>query len=377
MKMQKNRVYVTGFSAISSLGTDNKTTLESLSKEIPCIYMPGTGERYKYPYFKIPENLDKGDGLINNTSITLKLISSIEKNISGFSDIPVFLSTSTGGIKETEEIYGKFCDGNFTYPLFARHFFDSTANDIKSLYKNKFSDTFTFSTACSSSGHAIYQAYRFIKNGLLERAVIIGVDSLSLTTMIGFDSLKLVSHTGTKPLTKDRDGLSLGEGGGILLLEAHPENEPLCEITGCASNSDGYHISSPDPEGTSQKECALSAIADSGISADDIGYVATHGTGTLMNDDIEMKVLKSIFKKNVPVTSLKAFVGHTLGASAVLEIAIALLMLKNRKIYQPGNFQNPMDGMIPSRTTDADVCYFLKNSFGFGGNNVSIVLKNI
>ena len=375
--MKKNNVFVTGFSSITSLGTGNEITLENLGKEISPVYFPENSERYRYPYFKIDDSLKKTEGTIRNSDIVLQMISSIKDKISAFSNIPVFLATSTGGIRETEEVYDKLNVPGFSYPLNERHFFDRTVKDIKEAYPGIFSDFYTFSTACSSSGHSIYQAFRFIKNGLIDRAVVIGVDSLALITMIGFDSLKLVSHTGTKPLSKDRDGLSLGEGGGILFLESEPKNTPFCEIAGCASNSDAYHISSPDPEGTSQKECISKALNEAGIDAKEVDYVNAHGTGTLMNDEIEMKAIDSFFSHDIKVTSLKSFIGHTLGASAVSEIAITQLMLKKKKIYQPRDFRNPISRSVPEKTIDADINFYLKNSFGFGGNNVSIILKNM
>jgi 3-oxoacyl-[acyl-carrier-protein] synthase I len=376
MKMKKNNVYVTSYSSISSLGFGNEESLSSLSREIVPIYIPGQEERFKYPYFKIEDRFKKNYDFILNSQIAVKLISFIENDLTAHSSIPIFFSTSTGGIKETENIYEKFKDPAFNYPLFERHFFNKIINDIKDEYKDKFSEAFTFTTACSSSGHSILQAYKFIKNGLIDKALIIGVDCLALTTMIGFDSLKLVSHSGTKPLTMDRNGMSLGEGGGVIFLESNPSSQPEFEICGCASNSDGYHISSPDPEGKSQKECILKAIKESGINPCDIDYINAHGTGTLMNDEIELKVLKSIFSHDFIVTSLKSFIGHTLGASTVLEIVLSFLMLKNKKIFQPSGYSNPMEKFIPSKTINCKADYFLKNSFGFGGNNVSIVIKN-
>jgi len=374
--MKKNKVYITAYSSISSLGIGNAEVLKSLSGEEVRFTYPKNGDIYKYPHFAINNELPFKFDTTRSSQIALNLLLLIEDKIKTISGASLYLATSTGGIKETEEIYKDVRSEKIVYPLFQRHFFNKTASDIKDAYKNKFSEVLTFSTACSSSGHSVLQAHNFIQNGLIEKAVIIGVDTLSLTTMVGFDSLKLVSHTGTKPLTNDRDGLSLGEGGGIIVLESNPENDPIGEVLGCSSNSDGYHISSPNPEGDSQKSCILDSISKSGLGIEDIGYISAHGTGTPMNDEIEMRAVKSIFPEGVTVTSLKSFIGHTLGASAVTEMAIVLEMLSKNKIYQPKNFSNPIDEKyIPVRTIDKKVNYFLKNSFGFGGNNVSIVTK--
>ncbi|MCK4797815.1 MAG: hypothetical protein KAT05_10550 [Spirochaetes bacterium] len=372
-----NKVYITSFSAISSVGVGISQSIKNLSTQKQLIHYPDKDDKFLRPYFPVNYPLNVDEKKIRCSQIACSLLSLIEDYWCSISPISLFLATSTGGIKETEEAYKELISHSIKYPLFERHFFSKIFEDIKEEYKDKISESATFSTACSSSGHSLMQAYRFIKEGVIDRALVLGVDVLSLTTMIGFDSLKLVSPTGTKPLTIERDGLSLGEGGGILLLEANPHIEPIAEIIGGFSNSDGYHISSPDPAGNQQRECILKSIESSGIDINDIDYINAHGTGTIMNDEVEMKVLKSIFPNGVTVTSLKSFVGHTLGASAVLEIAIALGMLQDKIIYQPKDLGKPMDeGYIPRDTIKKEVKYFLKNSFGFGGNNVSVVIKN-
>ena len=226
-------------------------------------------------------------------------------------------------------------------------------------------------------GHGIFHAYRYIKNGVIDKAIVIGADALGITPMFGFDSLKLISPQGTNPLSKDRDGLSLGEGGAILLLESNPLDSPIAEIIGVSSNSDGYHITSPNPEGIQQRECILNSLKQSGLNNEEVDYINAHGTGTPTNDEIEINVIKSIFSSNIIVTSLKGFIGHTVGSSAVIELAICLEMLKHKVIFQPQDFNNPIDPeYIPENTVEKEVKCFIKNSFGFGGNNVSMAIKN-
>jgi 3-oxoacyl-[acyl-carrier-protein] synthase I len=374
--MKKNRVFISSFASITALGTKSEEIIANLEKGKQLLSYPEPDSKLKYPYFSIKSIPHVDIEKTRSSQITFFLLKSIEEKIKNYKSIPLFLATSTGGIKETEEVYKDIYEGKLVYPIFKRHFFNQTISDIKEKYKDKFSEIFTFSTACSSSGHSILQAFRFIREGIIDKAVIIGVDTISLTTMIGFDSLKLVSHTNTRPLTKSRDGLSLGEGGGILILEANPKEPPDAEILGCSSNSDGYHISSPDPEGETQKKLILDVLDEAEISPEKIDYINAHGTGTPMNDEIEMKAVRSVFPKGTTITSLKSFIGHTLGASASAEIAIALEMIKKGKIYQPEDFNGSMDeNYIPDKTIQKKVDYFIKNSFGFGGNNVSIIAK--
>lgn len=371
-----NKVYITAYSAVSALGVGVKEAVFNLKKEIQPIKYPGEGDKFHKPYFEISTSLNVDVSKTRCSQLAIELLSHLRKDVEKIGYIPIFGATNTGGIKETEEVFEKLSLSEITYSLYEKHFFDKIYKDLDELYPGMLIQSGTFSTACSSAGHTILQAYNFIKHGIIDKALVIGVDSLAYTTMIGFDSLQLVSSTGTAPLTKNRDGLSLGEGGGILLLEANPQNDPVAEIVGGYSNTDGYHISSPDPEGTMQKKCIINAVKSSGLDFSQIDYINAHGTGTIINDETELKVIESVFDSSTIVTSTKSFIGHTLGASAVTEVSIVLEMLKDGKIYQPSNFEGPISTYIPIQTVSKKVSYFVKNSFGFGGNNVSLVFKS-
>lgn len=375
--MKKNRVFITAYESVSALGIDCKSALGGLQKGKLLITRPDAGDRYSYPYYKIDDPLTGNSCRASDIAFYLLDRTVSGKGIKGKS-FPIFFSTSTGDIDETERVYRSIYKDGMAYPLFERHFFGKILNDVKERYKDYVSQSFTFSTACSSSAQALFQAHRFISEGTIKRAFVIGIDVLSYTTTIGFDSLKLLSHNGTRPLTNSRDGLSLGEGGGILVLDSEPGEAPVAELLGVHSNSDGYHISSPDPEGKCQSECITRALAQASLEMEQIDYINAHGTGTMMNDEIEVKVVKSLFKKGMKMTSLKSFIGHTLGASAVVELALCFEMMKDELIPQPVGFSDPMDEiLIPSRSLKKRVRHFIKNSFGFGGNNVSLVLKNL
>lgn len=357
---------------ISSLGCSAAETLAGLESQQQ-LFIKDAVNDFPYPHFA--QNKFVGsDHNVKASQICLCLLENIYQDFKTLKNIPIFLASSTGGIRETELAYTHL-DG---YPLFDKHFYDTVSHDIKVKYPN-IDTAMTFSTACSSSGHGMFHAFNLMKAGIIDKALVVGYDVLCWTTNVGFDSLKLVSHAGTKPMTKQRDGISLGDGGGIVLLETNPSKEPVAEILGVASNSDGYHISSPDPAGTAQTECIMSAINMSGIDKSEIGYICSHGTGTVMNDEIELNTVKNLFGgQNIKMTSLKSFIGHTMGASAVLELGMSILMLKNGKIYQPSNIdgvESMDDDIIPLHTIETDTKIFMKNAFGFGGNNVSILCK--
>jgi len=372
-----NKVYITSYSSISAIGAGISDSLDNLYAKKNVLKNPQDGDKFSKPYFPVEYELGIDKDKIRCSQLVLSLLSHIEEEFKNKSSNPLFLATCTGGIKETEDIYKDSINNNVHYPVFERHFFNRMYQDIDEAYPGLISDSCTLSTACSSAAHSLIQAFRFIKNGIIDKALVIGVDALSLTTMVGFDSLKLVSSKGTKPLTVDRDGLSLGEGSGVVLLESNPESDPIAEVIGGATTSDGYHISSPDPNGVQQKECVLKAVKEAGIDFSEIDYINAHGTGTVVNDQVEMELIKSLFSPSVTVTSTKSFVGHTLGASAVIELALALGMLQADIIFQPenmGEFIAPE--YIPEKSLRKKVKYFLKNSFGFGGNNASFIIKN-
>ena len=373
------KVYITSYSCISSLGAGMQESLKTLSEEKQPIHIPEKNEKFFLPYFPLKHKLKPNDNHILCSELALSLLELIEGDFKKLKpEIPLFLATSTGGITETEEVYDSLDKKKAKYPLFERHFFSKIFHDISSKYGNLFRNAGTFSTACSSAGISILQAHNYIKGGAIDRALVIGVDVLSMTTMVGFNSLKLVSEKNIKPLTVERDGLSLGEGGGILLLESEPAGSPAAEILGCHTNSDGYHISSPDPEGTQQKICINKALEKSGIRPDGIDYINAHGTGTTLNDEVEMKVIKSVFPVGTAVSSLKSFLGHTLGASAAIELALCLGMARDESIYQVKDLGTPMDdAYVVKSSVKKKVRHFLKNSFGFGGSNVSLVIKNL
>lgn len=378
MRILVNKVFITSYSVISALGIGNEETLIALENNKQSIYYPKENEKFKKPYFPVTRDLGIKEDITLCSKIVRKLLSLTEEKWLKLAPIPLFIGTSTGGIKETEEAYTKLINmKKKKHNISDKQYFYDFNYSINKKYGDKISDLYTFSTACSASGHSIFHAFRFIKNGIIDKAIVIGTDALGITPMFGFDSLKLISSLGTNPLSKNRDGLSLGEGGAILLLESNPSVDPVAEIIGVSSNSDGYHITSPNPEGTQQRECILNSLKQAEINKEEIDYINAHGTGTPTNDEIEINVIKSIFSSRVIITSLKGFIGHTVGSSAVIELVICLEMLKHKTIFQPLNFTDPIDPeYIPEKTIEKEVKYFIKNSFGFGGNNVSMAIKN-
>ncbi|HEY1491002.1 MAG TPA: beta-ketoacyl synthase N-terminal-like domain-containing protein, partial [Steroidobacteraceae bacterium] len=233
------------------------------------------------------------------------------------------------------------------------------------------------SSACSSSAKVFASAQRAIAAGLIDAAVVGGVDSLCLTTLHGFNSLQLVSVRPVRPFDVARDGLSIGEAAAFALLErAEASTASPALLLGSGESSDAYHMSAPHPEGRGAREAMQRALESAGLDPGRIDYINFHGTGTPSNDEAEARAVHAVLGPKVPGSSTKGATGHTLGAAGALEAVICLLALR--------------EGLLPAgvNTTQLDpaleVNYVLQNrsaalrcvmsnSFGFGGSNCSLV----
>ena len=244
----------------------------------------------------------------------------------------------------------------------------------------------TFATACSSSAGAIIKAAEMIKAGIADAAIVGGIDIASDTTLIGFSALEAVSSEITNPFSKNRHGITLGDGAAFFVLTKEPA---AVKLLGWGESADAYHMTSPDPSGAGAEKAIRRALESSGLSLADIGYINLHGTGTKFNDSMESKAVAAIFgEKSIPVSTTKPITGHTLGAAAALEAAICWKALvensgKNDKIKLPVQVWdgerdeelpalNIVDGKSGAAKGPLKIC--LSNSFAFGGANACLVL---
>lgn len=240
----------------------------------------------------------------------------------------------------------------------------------------------TISTACSSAANAIMLGARMIKHGLLDAVVVGGTDALCRFTLNGFNSLMILDKAHCRPFDRSRTGLNLGEGAGYLVLQPDSSlrRTPYCELSGYANTNEAYHQTGSSPEGDGAFLSMSEAIASSGISPEEIDYINVHGTGTPGNDASEGMALRKIFGEHVPpFSSVKAFIGHTLGASEGIEAVYSVLSLYKGMTYPNLNFTDamPETGLIPETTFQEGipVRHVLSNSFGFGGNDSSLLFS--
>lgn len=296
--------------------------------------------------------------------------------------IGVFLGTSTSGILDTELAYRQrdpetgALPETFNYP--GSHSCYSVADFVQHAL-DLAGPAMVVSTACSSSAKVFGSAARMIQAGLCDAAIVGGVDSLCLTTLYGFNSLGLVSSRPCRPFDADRDGISIGEAAGYVLLEkaSTQADSSAVMLLGVGESSDAYHMSSPHPEGAGAKLAIQAALASAGLTADDIDYINLHGTGTRANDAAEDQAVFNVFGGHTPCSSTKGATGHLLGAAGVTEAIISALCIRHG--FMPGglNTEN-LDPALKSQyllqNRQQRVDRVLTNSFGFGGSNCSLVL---
>src|SRR5689334_13318484 len=245
---------------------------------------------------------------------------------------------------------------------------------------------FTISTACSSAGHAIGQAFAMVRSGMVDLALTGGSEApFSFGILKAWEAMRVVSPETCRPFSKDRKGMILGEGAAMFVIEpleaAQARGAHIhAEIVGFGMSADACHITQPSSEGAARAMRA--ALRDAGIAPTEIGYLNAHGTATPANDPTETAAIRSIFGAHadrLPVSSTKSMHGHALGAAAALECLAAIIALRDGVLPPTANFNEPdpdcnLD-VIPNVSRQAEVEYAMSNSFAFGGLNAVLILR--
>jgi 3-oxoacyl-[acyl-carrier-protein] synthase-1 len=302
----------------------------------------------------------------------------------GAGRVAVVVGTSTSSIGATEEAYARLSgepgSGERRFPDDLDRPIVHTPHSLGDFVRHATGaqgPCVTVATACSSSAKVFAQAARLIQAGLADAALVGGVDTLCGSVLFGFNALQLVSPEPCRPFDASRVGLSLGEAGGFALLErvADGEMEGL-QLRGYGESSDAHHMSAPHPEGLGAQLAMRDALARAGIDASEVGYLNLHGTATPANDSIEARTVAGMFPDALHASSTKGWTGHTLGAAGIVESVIALLALENGLLPGTLNSDTPDPACGPQIRFDnaqRDIAFSMNNSFGFGGNNASLV----
>src|ERR1700736_1045181 len=238
--------------------------------------------------------------------------------------------------------------------------------------------------ACASGTNAIGHAFECVRSGKYRRVLTGGYDALSELVFVGFDSLQVATPEKCRPFDRDRTGMVLGEGAAILALEdlesaSKRDAQILAEIIGYGISTDNHHLTQPDPSGSGPRRAMQQALLSAGCSPKDVNYINAHGTATPFNDAAEGKAIAELFKR-VPVSSTKSMIGHSLGAAGAIEAVACLLALKGQFLPPNINFHNPDPDLdidiVANKSCEEKIDIVLSNSFGFGGTNASILIRN-
>jgi 3-oxoacyl-[acyl-carrier-protein] synthase I len=291
--------------------------------------------------------------------------------------VGVFVGTSTSGILQTEQAYRQRdpLTGALLGPL---HYGETHNTGAVARFVAKALDlngpVYAVSTACSSGAKVYASAARLLQLGVIDAAVVGGVDSLCLTTLYGFKSLELLSPDICRPWDLARSGLSLGEGAAFALLEREAVS-PLAWLLGAGESSDGYHMSSPHPEGAGAVQALQAALTQAGLTAAQVDYVNLHGTATPNNDAAEDQAMCTVFGAT-PCSSTKGATGHTLGAAGAVEAGVSLLAMAHGLLPGGWTLDTPdpaLHANYQREHREATLRVVASNSFGFGGSNACLV----
>jgi 3-oxoacyl-(acyl-carrier-protein) synthase len=396
------RIYVTGIGIVSAIGFNVADALNSLVNQKSGIGKITHSQLNLKSRFLAGEVNASDDqlkstlGIDQNLTYTrtslLGMIAAREAvlsaNIHDMSAISTGLvsATSVGGMNRGEIFYPDFIKQNRKARLrnIIHHDCGDSTERIADFLSIKDHLT-TISTACSSSANSIMHGARLIKNGVVDRVVAGGTDSLTNFTINGFNSLNILSSELCKPFDNNRTGLNLGEGAGFVVLESErslskSKNKILCELKGYGNACDAYHQTASSPDGNGAFLSMNMALQSAGLSPDKIDYINAHGTGTMNNDLTEGKAMQRIFHETgVPkFSSTKAYTGHTLGACGGIEAVFSVLAILNQIVYPNMHFADKMEDLdlVPELSIQqTEVRNVLSNSFGFGGNNSTLIFS--
>ncbi len=300
----------------------------------------------------------------------------------GVDRVAVVMGTSTSSIGASEEAYTRLVAEGDTrrFPADLDQPMKHTPHSLGDFVQEATGlrgPCITVATACSSSAKVFAQAARLIEAGVVDAALVGGVDTLCGSVLYGFNALQLVSPEPCKPFDSTRVGLSLGEAGGFAVLERSDGGNGVgLQLRGYGESSDAHHMSAPHPEGLGAQLAMRDALARAGIPADAVDYLNLHGTATPANDSVEAHAVATLFPDSLHASSTKGWTGHTLGAAGIVESVIALLALEHGELPGTLNSQqrDPACGpQIRFDNAQRPIHYAMNNSFGFGGNNASLV----
>lgn len=395
------RIYITGIGMISAIGNNVPeilTSLEASKTGIGEITLFPTLHRGSLPMAEVKLsatqllNLAGQNGSQQFTRTTLLGMVAAKEALksAGIDAVDTWKTglisaTSVGGMDRTEHFYKEFLEDQSKGRLrdvINHDCGDSTERIAIELGIKKLIST--ISTACSSSANTIIFGANLIRSGKAERVIAGGTDSVTKFTLNGFNTLMILDKRGCHPFDEHRAGLTLGEGAAYVVLESEEivmkkGKQPLAELTGYGNANDAYHQTASSPDGTGPFLAMTKALKMSNLTPAEIDYINVHGTGTENNDLSEGIALERIFDPVPLFSSTKTYTGHTLGAAGAVEAVISILSIQNGMIFPNLQFSTPMKELnirpVTEVLTGQNIRHVLSNSFGFGGNNSTLIIS--
>ncbi len=396
-------ISITGYGLITGLGNSILENLDGLKgkknafqkpkylntkhRDLPIFEVKMSNEELKLK-LSIPENK-----IINRTTLLALIaikeaLSYLPEHIRNDKKIAFINATTVSGMTDVEDKYFEFISdqqsGTFMNYISSSECVDCT--DEISKYFDFQGFKLTISTACSSSSNAVLLASKLIQTGEADIVICGGTDAISKFTLNGFNSLRNVSSSPNIPFDEHRDGLNLGEGAAYLILESKNSvqkrnGKTLAFLKGYANTNEGYHPTAPAPNGEGALRTMKEALENANLNPQDIDFISTHGTATLGNDLSEGKAIERLFSDEQiypPFSSIKSYIGHTLASSGAASAIFSCLFLNSGFLPANLRFKNQMKELnikpLEEHAYPNRINYILSNSFGFGGNNVVLVL---
>lgn len=387
--MKRNKVVVTGLGVVSSIGEnvfefwrnclDGKVGTNKIEKEGIEILNANQGGQIKNFKSTYP-------GLGRSCQL---LIAGLDEAIAdsnlNLSEIDrILIGTTMGETTIDYTLKNTFFGIENPSTFLRQNQLNNLLGDALKALKIEDVETCLFCNACSGGNYALISGFESIRNGLADVIIVCGVDSFSTIAYYGFSRLNAIASEYCRPFDENRDGMLVAEGVGCLVLEsekhAKAKNQKIyAEISGYGMSSDAFHINVPHPEGSGIELAIKKALDYANLLPEQIDYISAHGTGTIANDKIESKILENIFGNEVPISSIKSMIGHSMGAASSIEAIVCCLSIVHGKVPPTANNlkKDPECNIncVPNIYQDKEIVYAMNNSYAFAGSNASVIFK--
>ena len=391
-KQDLHRVAVVAAGIVSPLGFGSTETLQSLRQARDCV-TPVTAFPVDKTRCKTAGQIDeerllgtarrsRRDRRLHRAShMVITALAELLEDTPGFSPEIAIVGTTSGGMSFGENFYRTLGNGNrCSAALIANYPPQKQIVDAMEKFGINVPAEI-IANACASGTNAIGHAFSAIRAGRYQRVLAGGYDALSELVFVGFDSLQAATPEKCRPFDSNRSGMVLGEGAALFALEELESArsrgaEILGEIIGYGISTDNHHLTQPNPDGSGPRRAMEQALAQARLAPKQVGYINAHGTATVLNDSAEGKAIMELFG-DVPVSSTKSMMGHSLGAAGAIEAAVTLLALQHQFLPPNINFRESdlSLNVVANEAREAQFDCAASNSFGFGGTNATIVLR--